>query len=156
LSEDEALKNEGTSVEGKIETDAAQRLRQSFMNFAEMARYTEHEELQKLMRLFVRKIEWMPDGGHWAPYYLPRGSKATPKPSPVKAKQPMSKDLPQSMDWFATNVRPHGPDRWHVEPVFLELSLEDALVLHLRKATLGCDSSTATFTCSTMRLNSQP
>jgi hypothetical protein len=96
--------------------------RQSFMNFAEMARYTEHEELQKLMRLFVRKIEWMPDGEHRAHYYLYRGSKAMPKPGPVKARQPMSEGFPPSMGWFATNVRSDGPDRRSLKPVVVRFS----------------------------------
>jgi hypothetical protein len=38
-----------------------------------------------------------------------------------------------------------GPDRWDVEPVFLELTLEDDEVLYLKKATLGCDITTNTF-----------
>jgi site-specific DNA recombinase len=89
----------------------AELFRRNFLNFAEMAAQVEAEELQKLMRLFVRKIEWMPDGEHRAHYYLPRGSKATPKIGTLKAKQPMSEGLSQGMDWFATNIRSGGPDR---------------------------------------------
>lgn len=51
----------------------------------------EPEELQRLLRLMVRKIEWMPDGEHRIQYYLPRPA--------------------VNRDWFATVVRSDTPGR---------------------------------------------
>jgi hypothetical protein len=46
------------------------------------------------------------------------------------------------------------PDRWHVEPVFLELFIEDDSILHLKQATLGCDSTIGAFAYNIKNLNS--
>lgn len=36
-----------------------------------MARVAEREELQQLIRLMVKRIDWMPEGEHQVQYYLP-------------------------------------------------------------------------------------
>lgn len=50
----------------------------------------------------------------------------------------------------------YGPDRWDVEPVFLELVLEEDSILYLTKATLGCDSTIGAFAYDIKSLNSRP
>ncbi len=44
-----------------------------FSDFASMREKAEPVELQRLLRLIVRRLEWMPDGSHRAHYYLPVG-----------------------------------------------------------------------------------
>ena len=64
-------------------------------DFSTLAKAAEPEELQRLLRLTVRKMEWMPDGAHRMELYLPMGA---PGKTP-------------STDWFKTNERSDGPDR---------------------------------------------
>jgi len=53
-------------------------------------------------------------------------------------------------------VRFDGPDRWDVEPVFLELILEDDSILYLKKATLGCETaSTSVHGIANLHLNTR-
>ena len=47
----------------------AEVLRGVLTNFAELAAEAEPEELQRLMRFAVRRIEWMPEGGHRVQLY---------------------------------------------------------------------------------------
>jgi hypothetical protein len=48
-------------------------LQETLTDFAELARRTEGEKLQRLIRLAVKRIEWMPDGNHTLEIYnLPR------------------------------------------------------------------------------------
>jgi hypothetical protein len=54
--------------------------------------------------------------------------------------QPLPK---KKLGEFATNVRSDGPDRWIVEPVFLQLDLEDDSVLHLYSAIFDSEFTEA-------------
>jgi site-specific DNA recombinase len=86
--------------------------RSVFSDFALMREKAEPEELQRLLRLMVRRLEWMPNGEHRAYYYL-QGSKTG------RGKQPPGgKDggLPQ---WFETSVASPGRAYISLKPVFL-------------------------------------
>src|SRR5690242_20498212 len=63
----------------------------------ELAKVAESEELQRLVRLMVRRIEWRPDGEHRIQYYLPR-------PAPNR-------------EWFATSVQSDTADLRSCEPL---------------------------------------
>ncbi len=64
-------------------------------HFAALAQEAEPEELHRLLRLAVKRIEWMPDGAHAVKFYhLPKSRWAGPKTGP---------------QWFATNVRNGSP-----------------------------------------------
>jgi hypothetical protein len=66
--------------------------RQSLLRFLELSEKTTAEEQQRLLRLPVKRIEWMPEGQNTAQFYY------LPKPKRDK-------------EWFATSVRSGGPDR---------------------------------------------
>lgn len=44
-------------------------------NFSLLRQHAEPEELQRLLRLVVRRVAWMPSGAHQVDYYLPAGEK---------------------------------------------------------------------------------
>ncbi len=69
-------------------------------DFGKLAAVAEPDELQKLIRLLVRRIEWMPEGAHRVQFYY--------LPSVPKTKKSLSNG---NRDEFATNVRFGGPDR---------------------------------------------
>lgn len=75
--------------------------RKMLANFHTLARVAEEEELQRLIRLMVRRIEWMPEGEHRVQYYLPRPA--------------------IHREWFATQVHSDGPDRRTFYPLFYRL-----------------------------------
>ena len=55
---------------------ASGRCFKTLCDFKELASVAEPEELQKLIRLAVRRIEWMPEGVHRVQfYYLPKTKK---------------------------------------------------------------------------------
>lgn len=69
-------------------------------DFGKLAAVAEPDELQKLIRLLVRRIEWMPEGAHRVQFYYLPGAPKT------------KKSLPNgNRDEFATNVWTGGPDR---------------------------------------------
>lgn len=74
-------------------------------DFATLAKAAEPEELQRLLRLTVRKMEWMPDGTHRVELYLPMGA---PGKTP-------------STDWFKTNERSNGAERHTYYPLVYRL-----------------------------------
>ena len=45
------------------------------MNVSEVCDKLEPLDLQRLLRVMVRRIEWMPDGNHRVHYYLPTSKK---------------------------------------------------------------------------------
>lgn len=79
-----------------VRFDAAE-FRVMLTNFHALARVAEEEELQHLIRLMVRRIEWMPEGKHRVQYYLPR---------PAIHKE-----------WFATQVQSDGAGCRSREPL---------------------------------------
>ena len=83
-----------------VRFDAAD-FRKMLTNFQALARVAEEEELQRLIRLMVRRIEWMPEGKHRVQYYLPR---------PAIHKE-----------WFATQVQSDGPKHRSMQPLILRL-----------------------------------
>ncbi len=73
-----------------------------FSRFSEVAQGADPEKLQKLLRLMIRRIEWMPDGTHSVEYFgLPTDGKAK--------------------NWFYTMRRSDGPDHRGLKPVVLRL-----------------------------------
>ncbi len=106
--EGERLKREERQLSGEIanfEIDFdAQTFKTTLCDFKKLASVAEPEELQKLIRLAVRRIEWMPEGVHRIQfYYLP------------KTKKPLSNG---DRSEFATNVRSGGPDRIRTGDLF--------------------------------------
>lgn len=75
-------------------------------DFRKLALKAEPKELQRLLRLLVRTVDWMPEGGHRVEYYALSGTK--------KARQ-------DSADWLQTNIRSGGPDRRTFEPLAYRL-----------------------------------
>jgi hypothetical protein len=66
--------------------------RRSLVRFSELSEKATEEERQRLFRLLVKRIDWLPEGEQrMLFYYLPE-----PK---------------RDKDWFATSVRSDGPDR---------------------------------------------
>ena len=61
-------------------------------NFGELAHQSDPEQLQRILRLMVRRVEWGPEGKRSLEYYCPPPKK-------------------WARDWFQTNVRSDGPDR---------------------------------------------
>ena len=70
-------------------------LRAIMENFTELAREAEPAEMQRLLRLTVRKMERMQDGTHWVEFY-----------SMSKSRLPNAKSGRQ---WFETNVSYDSP-----------------------------------------------
>ncbi len=76
--------------------------RQSLVRFSELAQIAQPNEVQQLLRLMVRRVEWVPEGPHRMQFYY------LPKPHNDK-------------EWFATNVRSDGPDRCTFYPLLYRL-----------------------------------
>lgn len=85
--------------------DAAS-LRTNLADFVRLQEVATREELQRLVRLFIRRIEWLPDGSRWVEFY--------PLPTSRRGTQVLRLD-----DWLVENVRFGCPRLGSLEPVFL-------------------------------------
>jgi len=104
------MEREGLKAEQRRLTQALQPLEsrldagafnEMFSQFSEVAQGADPEKLQKLLRLMIRRIEWMPDGTHSIEYFgLPTDGKAK--------------------NWFYTVRRSDGPDRIRTGDLLLD------------------------------------
>jgi hypothetical protein len=95
------MEREGLKAEQRRLVQALQPLQSSldagefyemFSHFTDVAQNADPEKMQRLLRLMIRRIEWLPDGGHSIEYFgLPVNGKAK--------------------NWFYTTVCSDGPDR---------------------------------------------
>jgi hypothetical protein len=89
---------------GALKTDFdASGLRGILSNFRRLAENAEPEELQRLLRLTVRRVEWTPDTGHKVQYFhLPKAENNTRKPDCLPGKD-------AGGQWFQTNIHNSSP-----------------------------------------------
>jgi hypothetical protein len=80
----------------------ANAFQETLMAFGELAQQAEPEEIQRMLRLMVKRIEWGNDGTNYIEYYA----------------QPRQKNC---QDWFKTTIRSDGPDHRSYERPILEL-----------------------------------
>jgi site-specific DNA recombinase len=92
----------------------AEAFRATLADFRELAGALSPAEVQQLMRLLVRRIEWKPEGGHRLElHYLPKPQAAkTQKSSPEAGK-----------DWLYTDARLGCPLRTTFEPVLYRMQM---------------------------------
>jgi hypothetical protein len=94
-------------------------------SFVSMAKAAQPEELQRLMRLAVRQIEWMPDGGHRVMF------RHFAKPAHLSGEK-------AGKEWFHTVVHKSSPQRSTFEPLIYRLRfLIDSLIPRLEMPSLG-------------------
>lgn len=70
--------------------------------FTEAVKFAEPQEMQRMLRLMVRRVEWSSEGKNQVEYYCPPPKK-------------------WARDWFQTNIRSDGPDRSSCEPLILQV-----------------------------------
>ena len=79
-------------------------VREQLVSFAEIIEEAEPEEMQRLMRLMVRRIEWMPQGAHRVQFYLQPLSTRRQKPLKEGVENEKT-SFEASQNWFATDVQ---------------------------------------------------
>lgn len=89
LSEQRQLTEVLQPVEQRVDVDM---LQETFADFSRLAENATPEELQRLLRLAVRRVEWMPEDGHQVEFFCP----------PPKGRQ---------KNWFYTEVCSGCPGR---------------------------------------------
>jgi len=122
------LANELRLVDERFE---AEPLRTILTDFVALAEEATPEEIQRLLRLIVRRVEWFPDGSRYVEFYhMPKSRRGT---------QVLRLD-----DWLENNVRLGCPLHRSVEPLLLDVEFNDhgipdphsALLMMARSKTL--------------------
>ena len=86
----------------------AESLRSILTDVVRLAQEATPEELQRLLRLIVRRIEWLPDGTRWIEFYN-LGNTSRHSTQVLR--------LGDVSNWLEINVRYGCPLRWSLEPM---------------------------------------
>lgn len=120
LNEQRHLQAEVAPADGAVDARALQRF---LMDFGKLAEAAEPQELQKVMRLAVRRVEWGTDGKHKMLFYpLPLNAPTNQRPAELAS------DLGNEVEnrWFDLNRWSDASGRGRTDTLLRELDFESS------------------------------
>ncbi len=98
--------------------------REVLADFVALAQEAEPQELQRLLQVVVRRIEWMPDGSHNLDLYLPQLQASQMRTAQTPTAMPKSRRDSQESHlnhWLERNVWSGCPNHRSSEPLILQV-----------------------------------
>ena len=126
LIEERRIREELTPLNKNFDASGIESL---WRDFATLARYAEPEEIQRLLRLMIRRVEWKTQGNNKVQFYH------LPKRGNIKTNCPPAQSA--NRQWLYTVMRYDTCNRHGMKPWFWSLNLAPNLDLYLKNRGFG-------------------